>query len=300
MNTAISYTPNYVTHIEAQTWQCHCTGCRGEKPLVKLNWHEEQRVSAELHCDSAALGVLCDEEAFALQHSTIAALAVPGLCPRLQMLNQQAIFLLSDEITPLAEKLYAVGVLLSKCQLLQEPEEIQEVGEELLVLLNSGLLGEAFAALPVIETYPLAALRQLAQAQLDANLDPLTGMTLVMKLNELATLSDAQLVPLLHELGKDQQVQDFMHRQATMWRNYLLWHAYHGVFPGASSVQWEAAFQTLCQRVFGIKVMISLLLVEQCELDDSTLAALFAAWQRQPLPLLHQENALLIGLSLLK
>lgn len=300
MNTANSYIPNYVTHLEAQTWQCQCSGCKGQKPLMKLNWQEEQRASAELYCDRAAWAILCDEEAFALQHATVAALDVPTLCSRLQALNQQAIFLMSNELSSLAEKLYAVGVLLSKCQLLQEPEEIQEVGEELIMLMNSGLLTEAFAALPPIDAYPLAALRQLGQVNLDANLDPLTGMTLVMKLNELTMLSDAQLISLQQELSADPLVQDFMAQQAAMWRNYLLWHAYHGVFPGASSAQWETAFQTLCQRVFGIKMVISMLIVEQCELDEQTLAALFAAWQRHALPLLHHENALLIGLSLLK
>lgn len=300
MNTANSYIPNYVTHLEAQSWQCQCAGCKGQKPLLKLNWLEEQRASAELHCDSAAQAILCDEQAFALQHATVAALDVQTLCPRLQALNQQAIFLMSNELSPLSEKLYTIGVLLSKCQMLQEPEEIQEVGEELIMLMNSGLLTEAFAALPAIDAYPLAALRQLGQMTLDANLDPFIGMTLVMKLNELTTLSDAQLLPLLQDLFQDPLVQNFMQQQATLWRNYLLWHAYHDVFPGVSSKQWETAFQTLCQRVFGIKVVICMLIAEQCELNDNTVAALFAAWQRQPLPLLHHDNALLIGLSLLK
>lgn len=300
MNTATSYTPNYVLRLEEQAWQCQCAGCKGQKPLLKLNWREEQRASAELHCDSAAQAILCDEEAFALQHMTVAALNVHTLCPRLQALNQQAIFLMSNEHSPLEEKVYAVGVLLSKCMLLHEPEEIQEVGEELLILMNSGLLAEAFAALPSIDAYRLAALRQVAQTTLDANLDPLTGMTLVMKINELDALSDAQVLLLLEEISEDALVKDFMLQQATLWRNYLLWQAYHGVFPGASSAQWEREFQTLCQRVFGLKVLIGLLLIEQCTLDDHTLAALFAAWQRQPLPLLDQDNALLIGLSLLK
>lgn len=53
MNTANSYTPNYVTRIAAQTWMCQCGGCNGNKPLLKLNWQKEQRASAELQCDSA-------------------------------------------------------------------------------------------------------------------------------------------------------------------------------------------------------------------------------------------------------
>ncbi|WP_455844552.1 hypothetical protein [Pantoea agglomerans] len=300
MNTANSYTPEYVTRLQAQPWQCHCAGCKGDKPLLQLRWREEQRASADLRCDGAASAILFDADAFALQHTLAAALDAPALCSRLQVLNQQAIFLLGNEEAPLAEKLYAVGVLLSKCQQLQEITEIQQVGEELMVLMNSGLLAEAFAALPPIDAYPLAALRQLAQVELDANLDPLTGMTLVMKLNELAMLSDAQLLPLLAELREDAQVQSVMQQMADVWRNYLLWHAYHGVFPGTSDAQWETAFLQLCQRVFGMQVIIALLLTEQCELDDATLAALFAAWERQSLPVLSEDNALLIGLSLLK
>ncbi|MBY4838438.1 hypothetical protein [Pantoea sp. DY-5] len=300
MNTANSYTPEYVTRLQAQPWQCRCAGCNGEKPLLQLRWREEQRASAELSCDSAASTILFDDDAFALQHSSAAALDAPALCSRLQMLNQQAIFLLSNEEAPLAEKLYAVGVLLSKCQQLQQAEDILQVGEELLTLMNSGLLAEAFLALPAIDAYPLAALRQLAQVEIDANLDPLTGMTLVMKLNELAMLSDAQLLPLLAELREDVQLQSFMQQKTTMWRNYLLWHAYHGVFPGTSDAQWETAFLQLCQRVFGMQVIFGLLLAEQCELDNAALAALFAAWERQTLPVLSEDNALLIGLSLLK
>jgi lysine-N-methylase len=300
MNTANSYTPKYVTRLQAQPWQCRCAGCNGEKPLQHLRWREEQRASADLRCDAAASAILFDVDAFALQHTLAAAQDAPALCSRLQMLNQQAIFLLGNEEAPLAEKLYAAGVLLSKCQQLQEVDEIQQVGEELLALMNSGLLAEAFASLPQIDAYPLAVLRQLAQVELDATLDPLTGMTLVMKLNELAMLSDAQLLPLLAELREDAQVQTVMQRMATVWRNYLLWHAYHGVFPGTADAQWEAAFLQLCQRVFGMQMIIALLLAEQCELDDATLAALFAAWERQSLPVLREENALLIGLSLLK
>ncbi|EJL87148.1 hypothetical protein HS962_06380 [Pantoea sp. BIGb0393] len=300
MNTANSYTPEYVTRIQAQPWNCQCAGCNGDKPLRQLRWREEQRASAELSCDSAASAILFDHHAFALQHTLAAAQDAPALCTRLQVLNQQAIFMLGNEDAPLAEKLYATGVLVSKCQSLQQPEEIQQVGEELLMLMNSGLLAEAFATLPAIDVYPLAALRQLAQVELDADLDPLTGMTLVMKLNELAMLSDAQLLPLLSELRDDAQVQAFMLQKSQVWRNYLLWNAYHGVFPGSADAQWETAFLTLCQRVFGMQVIISLLLTEQCDLDDETLAALFAAWQRQSLPALSEENALLIGLSLLK
>lgn len=300
MNTANSYTPEYVTRLQAQPWQCRCSGCNGEKPLLQLRWREEQRASADLRCDGAASAILFDADAFALQHTLAAASDAPALCSRLQMLNQQTIFLLGNEEAPLAEKLYATGVLLSKCQQLQETTEIQQVGEELLMLMNSGLLAEAFAALPPIDAYPLAALRQLAQVELDASLDPLTGMTLVMKLNELAMLSDAQLLPLLAELREDAQVQTFMQQHADVWRNYLLWQAYHGVFPGTSDAQWENAFLQLCQRVFGMQVILSLLLTEQCELDDVTLAALFASWERQAQPALREENALLIGLSLLK
>lgn len=298
MNTANSYTPEYVTRLQAQAWQCRCAGCNGDQPLTHLRWREEQRASAELRCDSAASAILFDVDAFALQHQLTAAADAPALCSRLQMMNQQAIFLLGNEEAPLAEKLYAVGVLLSKCQQLQQAEEIQQVGEEMLMLMNSGLLAEAFAALPAIDTYPLAALRQLAQVELDANLDPLTGMTLVMKLSELSMLSDAQLLPLLDELRNDGQVQAFMQQHSTLWRNYMLWQAYHGVFPGEA--EWENAFLLLCQRVFGMQVMMGMLLTEQCELNQDTLSALFAAWERQALPLLNQDNALLVGLSLLK
>lgn len=300
MNNTIIYTPHFVTHMSAQHWACHCSGCKGEKPLQQLRWREEVRNSALLSCDGAAAGILTDSTAFDLQHVSAEAHEDPLLCPRQQMLNQQAIFLLANEEACMEEKLYATGVLLSKCQTLESPEEIQQVGEELLMLMNSGLLAEAFATLPAIDMYPLAALRQLGTLELDADLDPLNGMTLVMKLNELASLSDDHLLPLLSELRSDSLVQSFMHQQSDLWRNYLLWHAYHGMFPGSDAAQWESAFQQLCQRVFGIKVILSLLLLEQCELDDNTLAALFAAWERQPLPALSEDNALLVGLSLLK
>lgn len=300
MNSAMMYTPEFVAQLDAHPWACQCAGCHGEKPLQQLRWREEQRVSATLQCDSAAAAILCLNEAFALQHAAVAPLEAPALCPRLQALNQQTIFLLINDEVPLAERLYAVGVLLSKCQKLQEVDAIQQVGDELQTLTHSGLMREAFAALPAIDAYPLAALRQLGQIELDASLDPLTGMTLVMKLNELAALSDDYLLPLLNELRDDAQVQAFMQQHAEKWRNYVLWYAYHTMFPGTDAAQWENQFLQLSQRVFGISVMVGLLQIEQCELDDNTLAALFAAWERQPLPALSDDNALLIGLSLLK
>ena len=97
----------------------------------------------------------------------------------------------------------------------------------------------------------------------------------------------------------DTQAQAFMQQHAEVWRNYLLWHAYHNVFPGHDATQWEPAFQQLCQRVFGIRVILSLLVMEQCVPDEAAVAALFAAWMRQPLPALSGDNALLVGLSLL-
>lgn len=299
MTTAIHYIPEFVTRLQAQAWQCDCSGCKGEIPLLTLTWREEQRASAALGCDSVAAAVLGDSAAFALQHHASAALSAPALCPRLQMLNQQTIFLLAHD-APLGEKLYAAGVLLSKCLQLPDPEAIQQTGEELLALMNSGLLAEAFATLPAIDAWPLAALRQLGTLPLDARLDALTGMTLMMKLNELASLSDAQVLALLSELQGDTQVQAFMQQHADVWRNYLLWHAYHNVFPGENEAAWEQAFLHLCQRVFILQVIVGMLVMDQCELDASTLAALFAASERQPLPALSEENALLIGLSLLR
>ncbi|QKJ85616.1 tRNA-ribosyltransferase [Paramixta manurensis] len=302
-----TYTPEFVLRMQAQGSGCACQHCQTEAALTELRWQNHIRHSAQLACDSVARAMLFTPEAFIL-HRTDSPVSSAGeaLCEQQQVMNQCCINLLIAPQLRVTEKLYACGVFLSKAQKMiaagADDAALIDSCQQLLEMAVQGSLQPQFASLPPIEKYKLAQLRQLSERPLDAALDPLTGMALVLKLNELKILSDDYLAETLQQIDGDEEATAFLEQHPSVWLNYFLYRCYHDVFPGSDSAAYATVFLSWCEDYFSLKALCSLLCQSYCELDEETLAAVFAAWQRArtgQVSTVSEVDRLLIGLSLL-
>ncbi|MEJ5174444.1 hypothetical protein, partial [Erwinia sp. MYb416] len=242
MNTIESYTPEFVLRLEQNADPCHCPCCQRQPSTVILRWQDQIRHSALLDCDRAAREILCREDAFILHSGRSEKPNARPLDPRLQALNQAAINLaISGDASP-EQVLYTLGVLISKSSQLSEPQQIEALGDELIGLMQQGMMAQAFEQLPVIDTSKLAALKALSRCELDASLDPLTGMTLILKLNDINVMTSDYLQDTLQELEQASQLAEFMQLHRSVFLNALLYAFYHDVFPGENESAWEQQF----------------------------------------------------------
>ena len=299
MNTIESYTPEFVLRLKQNADPCHCPCCQRQPSTVTLRWQDQIRHSALLDCDRAAREILCREDAFILHGDRSEKPNARPLDPCLQALNQAAINLaISGDASP-EQVLYTLGVLISKSSQLSEPQQIEALGDELIGLMQQGMMAQAFEQLPVIDTSKLAALKALSRCELDASLDPLTGMTLILKLNDINVMTSDYLQDTLQELEQAPQLAEFMQSHRSVFLNVLLYAFYHDVFPGENECAWQQQFYRLCQHFFSVKMLCAIFIHSEMMLDDETIAALFAAWQRAP-EVAASDNPLLAGISLLR
>ena len=299
MKSIESYTPEFVVRLQQDVGECHCPGCQHQPSLVTLRWQEQIRQSALLECDRAAGEILCREDAFMLHESLAEQPDASPLDPRVMAMNQAAINLAIASDAPAEQVLYTLGVLLSKSREQSEPQQIETLGEELAGLLQQGAMAQAFEQLPVIDTWKLEALRMLSRCELDASLDPLTGMTLVLKLNEINVLTPRYLQDMLQELEQDTRLAAFLHSHHSVFRNLMLYEFYHHLFPGEDVAEWEQQYHHLCQRYFSLKMLCALFIQSELTLDNENIAALFAARQRNT-EIVVSDKPLLTGISLLR
>lgn len=293
------YTPQFVLRLQQNTEKCGCAGCRHQPFLVSRRWQAQVRHSARLGCDRAAREILCHDDAFVLHCGQTEQREATPLDPCQQAMNQAAITLTVATDADPDVILYAVGILISKSRQHTSPTEIAALGDDLVGLLAQGVMQQAFAQLPVIDRWKLAELRSLSRSELDADLDPLTGMTLVLKLNEINVMATAYLRDELQSLEQDPRLAIFMQSHRSVFINVLLYEFYHYVFPGADGETRELQYQRLCRRYFNLKMLCALFVQNDLPLDDETLSALFAAWQRTP-EVADSDNPLLAGISLLR
>ncbi|WP_034943396.1 hypothetical protein [Erwinia oleae] len=300
MNVVESYTPGYVLRLQENTDPCGCPFCRSQPALVSLRWQNQVRHSAHPGCDRAAHAVLCHDDAFLLHQGETRSDAVVPLSEKLEKCNQGCINLLINSDADLNVRLYTLGIFISKARQLDDAAAIGALADQLESLLAEGEMAKAFAQLPPINKYKLAALRALSESELEADLDPLSGMMLVLKMNELKVMSDSYLEESLYELENSAELAAFMQSHSRLFVNYLLWECYHNVFPGEATDAWEKNFYRLCLTVFSMRMLCAIFLQNEIEPDDAVQSALFAAWQRAATEKNAGEPALLIGLSLLQ
>ncbi|QTO54752.1 hypothetical protein J8I88_02395 [Duffyella gerundensis] len=298
--TAHTYLPEFLVHLKAGNWQCRCAGCRGELPQLALSWRNHQRLSADIRCDAAARQILCRKDAFVLHSVDEQAWSDQPLSSQAQAMNQSVINLLIANGHPLAIRLYAVAVLLSRTHPAASEAQIKQVEQELQLLLEHGYLHNAFAELPLVARYAHRALQQLGERTLDVNLDAVSGTRLMMKLNEVKVLNAGYQQQMLMTLRDNVAVQQGLADRDVGWLNFLLYRCYHDLFPGNDATQWPQQFMTLCADYNALHTLVALLLQEGIVLDDEMFAALVAGYLRGAQPLAEEKEALLIGLALLK
>lgn len=299
VNLTESYTPEFVLRLRQFADACDCPGCQQQPWQITCRWQDEIRHSARPGCDRAAEEILCREDAFVLHSEMLMQPEAAALDPRQQAMNQAAINLAiaSDAAPELI--LYALGVLIGKSPQLAEPQQISAFGDELVMMVQQGAMAQAFAQLPPVDSYKLAELHALSRRDLDASLDPLTGMTLVLKLNEINVMTPRYLQEALNALESDSELAAFMQSRRSVFINVLLYAFYHHVFPGADEQAWEQEFNRLCRHFFSLKMLCALFIESYLVLDDETIAALFAAWHRSEEGR-DCDNPLLAGISLLR
>ena len=300
MNFVESYTPEYVLRLQQDKTACDCQSCQQQPLLLTRYWQNQVRHSAQLSCDRAAQEILCNSNAFTLHQGEEVTTGETLLTPCQQAINQGCINLLVCSDADINILLYTLGIFISKVMPLKQPEHIQNIEQELRVMLQQGIMAQAFDQLPEIGNYKLTALRALSESNLDARLDPLTGMTLVLTLNELKVLSNDYLAQSLQELEQTLTQNPPGQIARDIWLNALLYQCYHHAFPGTDSADWALRFWQLCQSWFSINLLSALFLQHQLTLSEENIAALFAAWQRLPAGEPPLAEALLVGLSLIR
>lgn len=222
--------------------------------------------------------------------------------------NQSCINLLIVDGLSIEERLYAIGVLLSRLSKidLQEPEPDDStpraVGDEVLMLSVSGLIRHAFGQMPSIDRYKHAYLRRLAKVHLSLPLDPIASMSFNLKLTELQVMSDGFLGDALHEAENSPYVDAFFDKHDHVWTNYFLHRCFHDVFPGAVREAYNLVFLDLCIDLFCLRSLCALLAASDVELTEKSVSTLFSAWHRGGRDCIggnDHVDPLLIGYSLI-
>lgn len=300
MKTIESCTPEFVLRLQENNMTCSCASCNERSPLVERSWKNQKRYSARLGCDSAAEAILVPSDAFVLYPGESEACDAPLLSEPVLMLNQGCINLLIGSDQPLELRLYAMGILISKAAMLNDAATVDAITQDLLDLLNEGVLADAFNQIPVIPALKIQALRQLCDLDLRGDFDPQMAMALMLKINEISVLGNDDLHHMLQEWQSSQAVQQALSLHLPQWINLVLHSCYHDVFPGEEPAAWEKSFYQLTLRLFHVQHLLALLV--QCEVNpnEQQLAHLIAARVRAETTVPSQAEPLLAGLALIR
>lgn len=309
------YQPEFVTRHAALSESCSCPACSRATegwPQASVKLTTQVRESLDPGCESVARELLLNPQAFVLQISQGEVQEAVELTPWDEMLNQQCINLAVHPSLSLEVSLYAIGVLLSKAQQYLnddncDPTLLMSMGEQLAQLAENGVLEEQLALLPAIEENGLAALKAMGAMRLNLNLPMAEKMSVMLKLSELGIMPDGRLSERLHELQARLQESVLFAGHPHILRNVLIYRLYHDVFPGIRCENYGAAFLSLAQDFFQLKMLSVMAMGEANNLAEDRLIVLFSAWYswRQANPTIVDEAhsadySLLCGLSLLQ
>ena len=308
------YQPEYVKCFAARDTACDCAACRNAPegfPFVSIKLKNQQRESLNIACETAAREALLNPQAFVLHTSLKPAEGETLLSAWHEALNQQCINLAIHPALSLQERLYAIGVLLSKAQQHhandeQDPALLVSMGEQLASLAEQGVLSQQFALLPPIPENQLAALKAMGAIRLNLALPMAEKMALALKLSELAILSPSRLAERHQAMSDQWQAIALFDEQPWILTNYLLYSLYHRVFPGVAEDNYGEAFLAMARDFFCLRMLCAVRLGEHDTLtaeDAVMLMSAFEEWkQNNPFPVNKENTAdysLLCGLSLL-
>lgn len=314
MSLADYYVPAYVNACEQLLAECQCGFCQQEEnhsPLVLRRWGNEVRSSAHLGCETVCRQTLFDPLSFVLSATDCQSDAEEWLSERDRTINQLALNLATHPTLNVEQQLYTIGILLSRTLGMNDLasaslQPLSLLTKQLQFMGDSGVLHEQFLALPPIPIFPLRALRALGNISLTIDTEPMPAMLMALKLNELATMSDAHLKTALESIGQTWMQEGVVYFDAhpQVLQNYLLYRLYHDAFPHGPQTL-ESQYFHLMNDYFNLRTLCCLWL--QCEqpLNAASITAIFSAYSRwkesAPEEDLgdHEGELLLQGISLL-
>ncbi|WP_288789420.1 hypothetical protein [uncultured Enterobacter sp.] len=306
------YQPEFVLRFDARETRCDCPTCKDADdawPHSSVKFKNQQRDSLDIRCEMAAHEMLLSPDAFVLHEAKIAASAEEALSGWSETLNQQCINLAIHPALSLEVSLYGIGVLLSKAQHYRDngelsPALLEEMGAQLSLLAEQGVLTQQFTMLPPINEHRIATLKEMGTMRLDLNLPMVDKIGVALKLSELSVMQPTRLTDRLHELEAAWGEATILHDNPYIMRNLIIYSLYHDVFPGVDCASYGQAFLDLARQVFQFK-MLCAFRAEQKALAQEDIAPLVSALRDW-----HLKNAagetqntpdysLLYGLSLL-
>lgn len=309
------YQPEFVRRFMARDSVCECQACRNAPqgwPYISIKMKNQQRESLDMACETAAREIVLNPEAFVLHTSQAPAQGEEVLSGWSEVLNQQCINLAIHPALSHDERLYAIGILLSKAQQYRDngendPALLASMGDQLASLADQGILSQQFTMLPEIPENPCAVLKEMGAIRLTLNLPMAEKMVISLKLSELGIMSPSRLAERLDALKSHWQTIPLFDEQPWLLNNILLYALYSRIFPGLHCDNYGEAFLNLARTFFRLKAICSIRCDERQELspeDVAMLASALEAWQsKNPSPSPAQYTAdyrLLHGLSLLR
>ncbi len=297
MSLIKSYMPDYVLRLQQGQHSCCCAGCQGSLPRVQLRWKNQVRHSAVLSCDRVAREILCHDQPLYLHVDEAVAENLPEFCSELRTVNQCCLRLLAGSQNNACFSLFQLGLFLRKIDERQQGKSWLTLADELLQPNRQRQSAVEFSRSSMDEGCKLAALRALGQLHIQANTDAQHQAALSQQLHMLANVSDDCLQQQLHSL---EQQNAGLQTLSPVLTNFLGYEIYHNVFPGRDVATWQSAFADLCQHFFQLKMLFALCITLDLPLDDNSISALSAGWQRARPQRVYTANPGDFGMALLK
>ncbi|MGL4860780.1 MAG: hypothetical protein ACRC5A_13845 [Enterobacteriaceae bacterium] len=315
MSLTESYTPDFIAQYRNEAQSCQCEYCQnGGDALVTHSWRNQIRDSGDISCQTLCQRMLFDAQAFILHEEQRANSSEQSMDSVIQHLNQLGLNLAVLSSLSIDEQLYGLGILLSRAeqQGTDDLSGVNALSEQLAQMAESGELQRQFSQLPEIDKYQLAVLKKLGAILLMLYADPMQAMNMLMKMNELVMMSDAELEEQLQALRNQWSTEGatWFNDHPRVMQNYLIYRLYHDLFPAADGHSLSQAYWLLVCDFFNVRMLLALWLQSGEMLDEEIVSAIFSAyhtWRKEPqnsqqmLDVLDDDpqTDLLMGLSLL-
>ncbi|NRF57949.1 lysine-N-methylase [Citrobacter braakii] len=253
---------------------------------VRMCWKTEIRQSLMLTDPASCEAALSSPQAFVLHVTQSEASAESrALSRRDQVLNQAALDSLTLPGLWPELRLYALGIMLSYSD--KFPGEDEVVLQKLASLpqilagyAQEGKLQDQFAQLPSLPQLQRELITRMGSCEFNWALLPESTRKLTLPLQvSLLMLQDANSEALLQQQLQDQwQKTDERYFAQAPWIfiNYLIYRLYHDTFPQHDSENALQRYFGLTTDFFMIRTLLSLWTMDNSELSQDDIYALFA------------------------
>lgn len=310
-----NYQPEYVKRFKENNDKCLCQTCQKEGngfPFVTLRWKNQQRESLSLSCQTAAREILLNPQAFVLHESKVASESSFLLNPSLEVINQLCINFAIYPGISLEQKIYLIGVLLSKVhsennEVVSDVDMLDDLFRNLLLLADNNKIQQQMNQLPEIIQIRLTALKEIGKIKLNINFPLEHQMAFMLRLSELTILNDERLAERLEHIQVAwRQGEEFFNLHQEILTNLLIYIIYNNTFPD-SDESYGASFFQLTEHIFRLKTIISIYCQEVAGFDREQIVTLISAYfewhekvkNMKAITSQDSENLLLSGFALL-